>query len=110
MSKVHNVRKIVHMYNAVGVAEAGNPQGCVAGERHSMLIFLAGYRNDYDWREAERVARAQHWVDLEFGKAGQVTPAQIAEQDATIRASFREALEAGSAVVVYAPLAEAGDG
>lgn len=90
------------MYLAEGVAEAGNPQGCAAGERRPMLIFLAGYRNDCDWTEAERVARAQHWVDLEFGKAGQVTAEHIAQQDATIRASYRDALETGSSIVVYA--------
>ncbi len=98
------------MYRATGVAEAGNPQGFAPGEKHAMLIFVANYRNDYAWDEAERAARTRHWRDIEFGKAGRVTPAQIAEQDATLRASFREALEAGSAVVVYAPLAEAGDG
>ncbi len=90
------------MYHATGVAEAGNPQGCAAGERRPLLIFLAGFRNDYDWAEAERVARAQHWGDLDFGKAGQVTAAHIAEQDPVIRESFREALETGSSIVVYA--------
>ena len=99
---VHNVRKIVHMYHATGIAEDGNPQGCAAGERRAMLIFLAGYRNDYDWNEAERVARAQHWGELEFGKAGQVTSEHVARQDATIRASFRDALETGNSIVVYA--------
>ncbi len=99
---VHNVRKIVHMYRATGVAEDGNLQGCAAGARRPMLIFLAGYRNDYDWNEVERVAGAQHWVDLEFGKAGQVTSEHIAQQDATIRSSYRDALEHGSSIVVYA--------
>ena len=99
---MHNVRKTVHMYRATGLAEAGNPQGCAAGERRPLLIFLAGYRNDYDWRGAEQVARLQHWVELDFGKAGQVTAAHIAEQDPVIRESFREALETGSSIVVYA--------
>lgn len=90
------------MYRATGVAEAGNPQGCAAGERRPMLIFLAGYRNDYDWDAVERAARAQHWVDLEFGKAGQVTGEHIAQQDETIRSSYRDAVEHGSSIVVYA--------
>lgn len=99
---VHSVRKLVFMYLAKGTAEADNPQGHPPGERHEMLIFLAGYRNDYAWDEAERVAREQHWVDLEFGKAGQVTSEHIAQQDATIRSSYRDALEHGSSIVVYA--------
>ncbi len=98
------------MYLAEGVAEADNPQGHPAGEKHAMLIFVAGYRNDYAWQEAERAARAQHWRDIEFDKAGQITQAQVAEQDATVRAAFREALECGSAVIVYAPARKAGDG
>lgn len=97
------------MYLAEGVAENDNPQGYPAGEKHAMLIFVAGYRNDYAWQEAERAAREQHWRDIEFGKAGQVTQAQVAEQDATIRAGYREALECGSAVIVYAPVEQAGD-
>lgn len=99
---VHNVRKTVHMYRAEGIAEAGNPLGCAPGERRPLLVFLAGYRNDYDWSGAERAARAQHWVELDFGKAGQVTAAHIAEQDPVIRESYREALETGSSIVVYA--------
>ncbi len=106
---VHSVRKLVFMYLAKGTAEADNPQGHPPGERHEMLIFLAGYRNDYAWDEAERVANEQHWVDIEFGKAGRVAPEQIAEQDATVRESYRQALEDGSAVVVYAPIAGTDD-
>lgn len=90
------------MYRATGVAGDGNPQGCAVGERRPMLIFVAGYRNDYDWDAAAKAARAQGWGEIEFGKAGQVTSEHIARQDATLRASFRDALEAGSSVVVYA--------
>lgn len=106
---MHSVSKLVFMYLAKGIAEAGNPQGFPPGEKHAMLIFLAGYRNDYAWDEAERVARSQHWRDIEFGKAGRITAGQLAEQDATVRDSYRRAVDHGNALVVYAPVEDAGD-
>ena len=95
------MRKIVYMYLATGVATEANEDGYPPGEKHSMLIFLAGYSENYDWKAAEQVATQRHWRDVEFGKAGRITTEQVAAQDRTIRESYADALEQGSALVVY---------
>lgn len=96
------MRKIVHMYLASGVAEAGNRAGFSPGERHGMLVFLSSYTDNYDWKEAERVARENGWCEIEFKKAGKITRETIVDQDRTVRECFATALAAGSSMVAYA--------
>ena len=96
------MRKLVHMYRGSGRAEADHPDGYTEGARHAMLVFLAGFSDQYDWARAEQVAQAQGWRDVEFTKAGKITTEAIADQDPTLRERYAAALADGSALVVYA--------
>jgi len=90
------------MYLGKGIAQAGNEAGHEPGGKHSMLVFLASYRDDYDWNAAEAIAAEKGWRNVEFTKAGKVTREQMQQQDRVIRACFDEALGGGSSMVVYA--------
>ena len=67
-----------------------------------MLVFLASFSDNYDWKEAERVARDNGWRDVEFTKAGKITREKIVDQDRAIQACFEQSIENGSAMLVYA--------
>ena len=95
------MRKIVHMYLAKGTADEGNQNGYAPGEKHSMLIILATFTDNYDWKEAERVANENGWINLEFTKAGKITTENIAGQDQATRESFASAINDGSSMLVY---------
>ena len=91
------------MYLAKAIAQEGNPAGHPAGEKHSMLVFLSGYTDSYDWREAERVANAGGWDKVNFTKAGKITRQDLVDQDRNVNACFDEALRNGCSLLVYGP-------
>ena len=92
------------MYLAKGIADSGNSAGYPAGEKHSMLIFLAGYRDTYDWQRAEQTARDRGWSKIDFAKAGRITRQDLMQQDRTVNACYAEAVDSGSSLLVYAPV------
>ena len=58
------------MYRAQATAGPDNQAGFAEGGRHTLLVFIGDYSNQYDWQRAERIASEQGWLDIEFDKAG----------------------------------------
>ena len=96
------MRKLITMYRAEGTATVDNRQGFDAGNRHTLLIFIGDYSNQYDWQRAERVANEHGWLDIEFDKAGRITSEQIAQQDQTLRQCYADANQLGESMIAYA--------
>ncbi len=90
------------MYRAQATAAENNIAGFPAGNRHTLLIFIGDYSNQYDWQRAERIASDQGWLDIDFDKAGRISMEQVATQDATIRERYAEACESGESMVAFA--------
>ena len=88
----------------IGTALAGieNSSGFKPDGKHTVLVFLSGYSESYDWTKAERIASDHGWRDIEFSKAGRVSAEMIAAHDATMHASYRSAIDEGSAFLAYA--------
>ena len=96
------MRKQVYMYRAQATAGPDNAAGFPSGGRHTLLIFIGDYSNQYDWHRAERIASDQGWLAIDFDKAGRISMKQIAGQDATIRQCYAQACESGESMVAFA--------
>ncbi len=96
------MRKLVTMYRAEATAAADNDQGFEPGNRHTLLIFIGDYSNQYDWQRAERIASDRGWLHIEFDKAGRISAEQIAQQDPMLRQCYAEAKQHGESMIAYA--------
>ena len=96
------MRKQVYMYRAKAIAGPDNVSGFTVGGRHTVLVFIGDYSNQYDWQRAERIASQQGWLEIEFDKAGRISMEQVATQDATIRQCYAQACETGESMVAFA--------
>ncbi|MEM7294540.1 MAG: hypothetical protein AAF420_14260 [Pseudomonadota bacterium] len=100
------MRKTVFMYMGTGIAEPENSSGFVPHQKHPLLVFLADYSNDYNWKRAEEVAMENGWRSVDFTKVGKITPDMIAQQDPTMRERYADAVASGSAFIAYAAVEE----
>jgi len=92
----------IHIFLAIASALEGNDFGYPEGERHAMLVFTSQeVGTDHDWENAEAIVKGNNWAEIEFTKAGTLSPDNVKGKDQVLVDCYEEALLGGSALLVY---------
>ena len=91
----------VHVFLATGTAKDSNGAGCVAGERHSLLIFARQPEGEAaDERLARKGASATGWTAVKLERSKRL-PVTARPQEPVLREAFDEALRDGYSIVAH---------
>lgn len=91
----------VHVFLATGTAKDSKGAGCVAGERHSLLIFSRQPEGEQpDERLARKGASATGWTAIRIERSKRLS-VTVQPQEPVLREAFAEALKDGFSVVAH---------
>ena len=97
----------VHMFLAKASALSGNESAYPVGERHAMLVFICQEKGtDHDWGRAEAAINDALWENIEFSKAGTLSPENLNGRDQLFVDCYECALFKGSAILIYSDIEE----
>jgi hypothetical protein len=97
----------VHVFFAIASALSGNKSDYPVGERHAMLLFLCQQKDTgHDLKLAEHMISNARWDNIDFRKAGFLSPESLNGKDQVFIDCYESALATGSALLVYKDIEE----